>query len=187
MLPHVLDVVGDSKLPGITRHYVLIEVATGRVLGCQSVFTASDLTVPSPVDGATLLKELTNEEVEATPLRDYVLKKKAVIADGEFHHWIDKHSGLNCTISAAPKNDGSNTPYISLVDGLPNSAYKAVASTGVALNSQATGTLNGTGDAAFRVKITDGSIVLGSVMISPDGHDDFGPVSFSFNVVAGDF
>ena len=172
-----------------TRHYVLIDLATSLVAGYGGSYSYTD----SPGEDeaisppGTLMREVSNEELAGFSIGEFANSKKAVLVNEEFHHWEARHSGLNCAISAAPKNDGSNTPYISLADGLPNSAFRVTASAGVALNAQATGTLNGTGDATFRVKITDGSIVLGSVMISPDGHDDFVPVSFSFNVEAGDF
>jgi len=173
------------------KQYYEVSKATGSFVGVLYMSELYDPDVspePSWGDTDTMYRVLvtptllSGEQVDAFPV-----KFRPVVSGGTVSGWEARHSGLNCTISAAPKNDGSNTPYISLKDGLPNSAFRATSSTGVALNAQAIGTLNGTGDATFRVKITDGSIVLGSVMISPDGHDDFVPVSFSFNVVAGDF
>ena len=172
-----------------TRMYAIVDLAQSRVISSVEE-TSSESSLPDPPvpDGHELVA-LTEEDLGEQSFQEFISSHNPVCtgATPVFDSWEAKHSGLSMTISAAPKNDGSNTPFISLKNGLPNSPFMVGSSTGVALNSQATGVLDDTGDGSFRVKVTDGSITSGSVTVHPAGHQDFVPVTFNFEVEAWDF
>jgi len=169
------------------RMYAIVDLTRSMVCSLAEEAYQGDPPPYPPVPEGHELVPFTADDFDGLTEQEFLDQKKPVLVEGAFDHWSDRHSGLSLTISATPKNDGSNTPYVSLRDGLPDSPFMATSSTGIALNAQATGVLDDTGDGSFRVKVTDGSITSGSVTVSPDGHQDFVPATFSFDVEAGDF
>jgi len=169
------------------EHFITIDIASASLLSYTSRVYDEELPQGPIVPAEGILVEEVSEQLGGLSLQEFFEQKTPVIVDGELSHWADRHAGLDFEISAVPKNDGSNTPFISLKDGLPYSAFIVVPSSGIACNSQAQGTLDGTGNGSFRVKVTDGSLASGSVTVLPRGHQDFVPVTFSFDVEAGDF
>lgn len=169
------------------RFLVIVESSTGLVKASneQVAMLEEDLVTPEVPEGHTLV--FLDEALFTSTFGEFLQRHKPVMSAGEVTGWEERHSGMTCSISATPKNDGSNTPFISMCDGLPGSAYKASPSRGLILNSSSEGRLDDTGDGSFRVKVTDGAAVRGSVLISPRGHQDFVPVTFDFDVEAGDF
>lgn len=170
-----------------THYFIYIDKATSALVSYCAHTLLEGVEPEAGSSEDLLVKEVSAEDLGELTLGEFFSTKKAVLSGEEFSYWVDKHSGLVCSISAMPKNDGSNTPYISMLDGLANSPFKTTSSSGIVLNSQAAGVLDGTGNGSFRIKITDGSITQGSVIVMPDGHQDFVPVVFGFDVEAGDF
>lgn len=173
----------------IKKQFLKINRATAQIVGYSEYSFSAEDCPPDPTndDPDVLVKAISEDDLGGMEMNEFLHAKKSVLVDGEFDRWEDKHTGLSCTISATPQADGSNTPLVSMNDGLPNSKFVTTSSRGVVTNSQSTGFLDGNGDGSFRVKVTDGSITTGSVTVFPDGHQDFIPVAFSFDVEASDF
>lgn len=171
----------------LTRMYIMVNLALSESATSVEEYSSEDSFVDPEVPDGHELVILAEEDLGGLSFEEFVSSKKPIVTEGAVSGWEDRHSGLSMSISATPKNDGSNTPTISMESGLADSPYIAGSSPGIALNSDASGTLDGLGEGSFKVKVTDGSIKSGSVTVAPDGHRDFVPVTFEFDVDPGVF
>jgi hypothetical protein len=166
----------------ITKSYFIsIDKVTSKMVGyCTHILSEGIIqNIESTED--ILVKEMSAEELGALTLEEFFFAKKAVLSGEEFSNWDDKHDGLSCIISENPKNDGSNSPYITMSDGLPNSPYITMSTYGISLNDASVGALDDIGGGIFQLRVPTG-ITLGSITIHPDGHCDFKPVTFSLSI-----
>lgn len=173
----------------IRKNRAVINLATGEFQLTTWVYSGPDPDPEIPeAEAGFVAVEVTGDDLGGLTLDEFWAAKKPVLGGSPltFTGWEDRDSGLELAISENPKDDGSNTPTITLSTGLPNSPYRARFTRYVSCSlTGCAGVLDGSGEASWMIRVQGGGDF--TLFVEPDGHSDFSPVSLAIVTDMGGF
>ena len=109
---------------------------------------------PSFSDPDIIFEYVSDATLGGLTIQEFIAKKKPVIVGGAFDSWADRSVAPTFDISENPKDDGSNSPTITLSGAPANAKFRISFSRAVSTDlSGLKGTFDGSGEATFKIKV----------------------------------